>query len=402
MLKLLFISTLVIVFNMDPILAKENDKRAFLNISLNTKENLSVNNKQELPENVSLRFGIDLSSAKIKSRISLNKTNKLNFDHSFAEYNGKTISYGIGVIDRHWGFSENESLILSKNSRPLKSIYFKYKNNFKLPYFINKFYWDFEVFNGVTEKSSSNSSSMLLGARAVINLSDKLKFELTQTSQWGGKGYNKNIRAFSDALIGNANEGKNEDINKLAGFGLSYSFTQKIPLKIYGQAIGEDESGSLPSCYMYIAGIEWHTLDNFYPSKIGVEYIDTRIDQTQGGNCGKNTAYNNNIYKYTNYNHVLGSSIDSEGNLFSLYGKSNITNAINIEYSIKKIVINDASFSKHRLSTSRETGVSTDFKMFWDFKNSQITTGIHYQGLNLDKIKIKDGLGLSISSSIYF
>lgn len=390
------------IINTGPISAKENDKRAFLNISYNTKENLSVNNKQELPQDVSLRFGIDLSSAKIKSKIFLNKTHKLNFDHSFSEYNGRTISYGIGIIDRHWGFSENESLIFSKNSRPLKSIYFKIRNNFKLPYFINKFSWDFEMFNGVTEGSISNSSSMLLGARAVINLSDNLKFELAQTSQWGGRGYNKDIRAFSDALIGDSNEGKNKDINKLAGFGISYSFAQKIPLRIYGQAIGEDESGNLPNCFMYLAGIELHTLDNLYPSKIGVEYIDTRINQTQGGNCGKNTAYNNNIYNYTNYNRVMGSSIDSEGSLISFYGKSNITNALNIEYSIKKIVINDASYSNHRLSTRRETGVSTDFKMFWDFKNSQITTGIHYQELNLDKIKLKDGLGLSISSSIYF
>ena len=34
------------------------------------------------------------------------------------------------------------------------------------------------------------------------------------------------------------------------GFGVSYLIPSKIiPLRIYGQAIGEDEAGNLPSCF---------------------------------------------------------------------------------------------------------------------------------------------------------
>ena len=40
-------------------------------------------------------------------------------------------------------------------------------------------------------------------------------------------------------------------------------------------------------------------------TKIGLEYLDTRIDETTHGNCGPNTAYNNGSYKYTKYDVTL-------------------------------------------------------------------------------------------------
>ena len=52
-------------------------------------------------------------------------------------------------------------------------------------------------------------------------------------------------------------QGKNSDVNKMAGFGLSYSVPlNKNTYRFYSQAIGEDEAGNLPSCFSWMAGLE--------------------------------------------------------------------------------------------------------------------------------------------------
>ena len=49
----------------------------------------------------------------------------------------------------------------------------------------------------------------------------------------------------------------------MAGFGISYLIPSNImPLRIYGQAVGEDEAGNLPSCFAYLAGLEWSNTKN--------------------------------------------------------------------------------------------------------------------------------------------
>ena len=97
---------------------------------------------------------------------------------------------------------------------------------------------------------------MLFGARAVINPSERLSFEILQTSQWGGKNNRLSKSTLSAILLNDTNSGESAEINKMAGFGLSYTIpTNKNIYRVYGQAIGEDEAGSLPSCYSWIAGL---------------------------------------------------------------------------------------------------------------------------------------------------
>ena len=189
----------------------------------------------------------------------------------------------------------------------------------------------------------------------------------------------------------------------MAGFGISYLIPSNImPLRIYGQAVGEDEAGNLPSCYAYLAGIEWTNSKNKYPIIIGIEAIDTRIDKTSHGNCGPNTMYNNNTYKYTNYGDTMGATIDTEGTSYELFGKSQISQKINIEFVTKLVVINDNNWSEHRLSTKRQSGFINSLGISWVKNNISFNGDIYNQGFNLDKANIKSGYGVGFSSSILF
>ncbi len=99
---------------------------------------------------------------------------------------------------------------------------------------------------------------MLLGMRFTMAPVEGLELEFLRTAHWGGEGYDSGWSGFTHALFSDTNSGSTANVDQLAGVGFSYQLPKSIaPLRIYGQAIGEDEAGGLPSCFMYLAGFEW-------------------------------------------------------------------------------------------------------------------------------------------------
>ena len=385
--------------------AQSQSVRIKSNLAFFSENFLGVKNGLRYSNNgitkVDLRYGL----TNLSSQLSVNYSGDKQYilDGSYLQYTSGLITFGVGSVDRNWSFSDNTSLILSQNARPTKSIYLKLGNNFKYDWLPPEANWTFEAFNGFTEGALNNTRSMISGIRTVFTPFERLSFEFVQTSQWGGKEYSSDISALTSALFLDTNSGSNSNINKMAGFGISYTIPTKIiPLRIYGQAIGEDEAGNLPSCYAYLAGLEWRNTKINYPTIVGIEAIDTRINTTSNGNCSSNTMYNNNTYKYTNYGKTLGTTIDTESTSYSLYARSQLSQKLNIEFAIKSVVINDSNWSRHRLSSKRQSGLINSLGVSW-VKNNIIFYGdIYNQGFNLDTEEIKSGIGFGISSSIKF
>jgi hypothetical protein len=244
---------------------------------------------------------------------------------------------------------------------------------------------------------------MLTGTRVVISPSEKLNFEFIQTAQWGdqnNKLYSTNIKSIIPI---DTNDGKNSSINKMAGFGLSYSVPWNDNIyRFYSQAIGEDEAGNLPSCYSWMAGLELVAPKMKYPTTVTFEAIDTRIKKSTHGYCGPNTMYNNNTYDYINYDTVLGAAIDTESTSFGLVLFSQVTQKINIEFETKLVTINDKNWSGHRLSSERQSGHINSLNASWRKNNIKFNGSIYYQGIELDKAKIENSRGVSFSSSVNF
>ena len=405
MYRPIFFLLLLIPINTQPIFAQaqlmqvKTDLTFFSGSFLGEKSGVRHSNKGIIK--IDLRHNLK----NLSSKISLNYTGneKYTFDGSYLQHTSGILTFGIGSIDRHWSFSNNTSLILSQNARPTKSLYLKLGDKFKYDWLPSEANWSFEAFNGYSEGSLNNTRSMITGARAILTPVEGLNFELVQTSQWGGEGYSEGISALGSALILETNDGSNSNINKMAGFGISYTMLAKtMPLRIYGQAIGEDEAGNLPSCYTFLAGLEWSNSKFKYPITLGFETVDTRIDETTHGFCGPNSMYHNSTYDYTNYGKVMGAEIDTEGASLGLYVHSRIYENINIELATKSIVINDNNWSGHRLSTKRQSGLINSLGISWVKNNMSFNGNIYYQGFNLDKANIKSGYGVGFSSSITF
>jgi hypothetical protein len=175
----------------------------------------------------------------------------------------------------------------------------------------------------------------------------------------------------------------------------------QMPNRTYAQVIGEDEAGSFPSCLIGLFGSNF-TLKNDLFSKIGFEYVDTRIDTTEHGYCGPQTAYNNTDYPYTNYGKSMGASIDSEGKQYSVWATTKLSEKTSMNYSIKNITINDFNSLNHRLSNTKENGWVTSLGASWKLNSLNINGTLTYQNLNLIKAQHNEGLSLNISADYIF
>jgi hypothetical protein len=263
--------------------------------------------------------------------------------------------------------------------------------------------WSVEFINGSTKNSYNGNNSVLTGARVVINPSEKLNFEFLKTAQWGDQ--NDKLYSFNiDALLfGNTNDGINSNINKMAGFGLSYLVPlNKNTYRFYSQAIGEDEAGSLPSCNSWMAGLELTAPEMKFPTTLTFEAVDTRVKKSTNGNCGANTMYNNSTYDYVNYDTVLGVPIDTEGTSFELFGQSQVNKNLSINYSTKFLSINDKDYSHHRLSSKRNSGTITSLGIYWEKDGFELGGNISYQEVILDKSNVSNGTIFSLFTSVKF
>ena len=394
-----------IFLNTQPVFSQTQSIQIKNDLAYFSESFLGVKNKYRYSNKDIAKVDLIYVNKNLTSQLSLNynQNNTYTLDGSYLQYTSGIITFGVGSIGRNWSFSDNTSLILSQNARPTQSIYLKLENKFNYDWLPSEANWSFESFNGINEGALNNTNSILTGFRAILTPVKDLQFELVQTSQWGGKGYSLGISNLKAAVFSDTNIGTNSNINKMAGFGISYKIPTKMtPLRIYGQAIGEDEAGNLPSCYAYLAGLEWKNMKFKYPITLGIETIDTRINRTKNGYCGPNTMYNNGTYSYTNYGKTMGAAIDTEGTSKNLFIRSQISQNIKVKFETKSIVINDNNWSGHRLSSDRQSGFINSLGLSWTKDNIKFNGDIYSQDFNLDKANIKNGYGISFSSSIIF
>jgi len=404
MYKFFLIFIFAAFLNTQPLFSQNNPLNISVGTAFNSGNVLGVYNNLRTQNKSNVNFNLEYSKRNLSSQLSLNfdDHDKLSFDNSYVNYKKGIANLNIGKVDRIWSFSKKSSLILSSNSRPLEALSLKLENRFNTNWLPSIANWSVELINGFTKNSLEGESSMLTGARVVIIPYENLKFEFLQSAQWGDQNdklYSTDINAF----FLDTNDGKNANVNKMAGFGISYS----VPLnektyRFYGQAIGEDEAGNLPSCYAWMGGLELTAPNMKFPTAASIEVIDTRVKTTKYGFCGPNTMYNNGHYVYINYETVLGVPIDTEGTSLEFFGQSQIKNNLSINYSTKFLNINDKNYSRHRLSSKLSLGTITSLGVNWKKDGFNLGGSISYQDLILDKANVSNDTIFSLFTSVKF
>ena len=128
-MKLLSLIFTFIALNVNPVFAQGQTLQMSTSLAYHSKRFLDLENSLRSSNNGISKFNIKFDTLNLATQIALNYDgyNNFTFDGSYLQYTKGIATYGVGKVDRHWSFSNNTSLILSKNalnSQSLASFFF--------------------------------------------------------------------------------------------------------------------------------------------------------------------------------------------------------------------------------------------------------------------------------------
>jgi hypothetical protein len=240
-----------------------------------------------------------------------------------------------GQILTYWGPGHDGSLIRGDASRP---VYGFTAQRATQSAFDSKWLswvgpWQYQVFAGRLDDYRAIPDTNLIGMRLTAQPLPYLEFGASRTLQIGGKGQPKSFNAYWNAIIGKDNDctdgncvnDKNAS-NQIAGFDgrLNLQKLMNVPMSLYSQYVGEDESGLLPAKKMYLAGADYSSSMKDKPYQLYAEWADTRTNGDARG-----ISYNHHNYKDGYYQHgfPLGHAMGGDGQMVSTGGSVTINSA---------------------------------------------------------------------------
>lgn len=230
-----------------------------------------------------------------------------------------------GQIPVYWGPGHDGSLIRGDASRPVTGITLQRAEQaaFDTKWLSWLGPWQYQAFAGQLNDYRAVPDAKLIGLRLTAQPFQSLELGASRVIQWGGKGRPQSLSSFWDAWLGTRDniEDPNEvdPSNQMAGIDarLNLNSLTGLPIGLYGQMVGEDEAGGLPSRKLYLAGIDYSSVLGKMPYQLYLEWADTR---TNGDAWGY--TYNHHTYKDGYYQHgfPLGHAAGGDAEMVSLGG----------------------------------------------------------------------------------
>ncbi len=232
-------------------------------------------------------------------------------------------------IGRWWGPGYDGSLILSTNARPMPAISLDRIRSTPFDFPVLRWLgpWKFTTFFGFGENHRADvDDPLFMGMRLSFKPATWFEFAMSRSAQFCGKGRECDVGTFGRMLIGQDNRGlrgasddpAKEPGNQMAGFEVRVvSPFKPLPIAIYAQEIGEDNSSSaIPERYLGLFGTEmWFMLGTGSVLRTHVEYANTKV-KWYNGSQEFNWAYRQSIffagYRYRGRNIGHTTDADSE------------------------------------------------------------------------------------------
>jgi len=250
------------------------------------------------------------------------------FDGSYVGLNVGNFMISAGWMERWWGPGREGSLILGTSARPIPSVRIErnYTDAFETKWLSWLGTWRASLEIGQAEGSDVPVPDVrFFAARLNFKPLPWFEFGLSRTAQWCGEGRPCGAGTFWDLLIGNDNTDDDlgtdaEPGNQMAGYDFRLrSPWQPFPVALYGQFIGEDEAGGLPSKFLGQVGLEAWTSTRAGALRAHVEFSDTAC-QFNADPAEFDCAYRNHIYPqgYVFRGRAIGHAMDNDGRMYSL------------------------------------------------------------------------------------
>jgi hypothetical protein len=192
----------------------------------------------------------------------------VRLDGSYLAVGAGNWALGVGALDRWWGPGWHSTLAFSHNARPLPSVFLNRMESrpFDTPWLSWLGPWHASFFVGQLEQQRQPAGAQLIGMRVTARPLQGLELGASRTLQWAGTGRPKDFTTLMNALIGRDNGATSgfaddeDPSDQMAGFDARYSLPfASRRISLYGQIIGEDEAGYLPTNFIAQYGVEMAT-----------------------------------------------------------------------------------------------------------------------------------------------
>ncbi|HQV25791.1 MAG TPA: capsule assembly Wzi family protein, partial [Acinetobacter sp.] len=209
-----------------------------------------------------------------------------------------------GQIPTYWGPGKDGSLIRGDASRPVYGVTVQraQQNAFETPWLSWIGPWQYQAFAGQLQDYKAIPDAKLIGLRLTAQPFSALEIGASRAIQWGGEGRPESLSSLWDAFTGakdNGGTGEADPSNQIAGFDgrLFLQPLLNVPVSLYGQMIGEDEAGGLPSKYMNLLGADFSSSYKNLPYQLYAEWADTRTNGEVKGISYAHTVYKDGFYQ---------------------------------------------------------------------------------------------------------
>lgn len=290
----------------------------------------------------------------------------LRFDDTYLAGIVGNWQLGVGAIDRWWGPGWQSSLALSNNARPVPGLWLSRQMPLapESPWLNWIGPWDLQVIAGQLEKDRAIPKARLLGARFVFNPLDSLQIGLTRLAQWGGEGRPQDLDAFWNAVIGRDNgqtsglKDGEDPSNQIAGFDFRLSLTPgDVPVGFYGQFMGEDEAGGLPSKFSSLAGLDMVTGLWQGSQRIFLEATET-VAGSWFSERRLNTALEHGTYQsgFRHYGRTMTSTWEGDARAVTIGLQQYFRNDVTIGLNLSRATLNQGGIIR---AVTAEDGAAT-------------------------------------------
>jgi hypothetical protein len=217
---------------------------------------------------------------------------------------------------RNWGPGWTGSLILDGASQPVAAFGWRRPTPQRSDHPWLKWMgpWSADVFFGRLFGHVDPRRPALIGMRLQLQPFENFQFGLSRTLQWGGSGRQENLSSLVRGLLGWDNAGtrgitsESQPGNQLAGYDWRLTFGPQRQWAFYGQSIGEDENGYLPSAWIVQVGFDSRIVVRGVDLIGFVEWNDIVAGHAYGTSRPPGITYTSDVYPqgYTHDRMPLG------------------------------------------------------------------------------------------------
>ncbi|MFN3712845.1 MAG: capsule assembly Wzi family protein [Alcanivoracaceae bacterium] len=279
--------------------------------------------------------------------------NEARFDGSYLAVAAGNWALGVGAMDRWWGPGWHSALALSHNARPLPSLFLSRieSRRFDSVWLGWIGPWHASLFVAQLEQQRKPAGAQLIGMRWTARPVEGLEIGLSRTLQWAGEGRPRDFTTLFNALIGRDNvvssgPGADDDpSDQMGGFDARYTlpFADRR-ISLYGQMIGEDEAGYLPTNFIAQYGVELGTALGAGQQRWFLEGSNTMAGGWFLRDSRPLVAYEHSIYetgfRYKGRN--MGSTWERDAEVISLGLRQFFANGQDLATTVSHATLNEA------------------------------------------------------------